>query len=179
MPPTVPQPYRGLPLSRECLIGGARLTLLWAMLTAAGCIILPVPSVTPDRQSGIIEDDTLESLIGLDQEGVSERIGWPDYSGNRGDFYVMVYQGEKEYSTEVYAVISGGYSAGAAKIDDGISTTLYCYIIELDDNRQVAGYDVDTRPTTGVTVREGTASAIEPADDCSEVVWGAGGQYHD
>lgn len=148
------------------------------MLAVSGCIIVPVPSVTPDYESGIIDDDTLESLIGLGQEEVNARIGWPDYSGNHGDSYIMVYQGEKTYSTDVYAAVSGGYTAAVGKIDDGTSTTLYCYIIELNESRNVENYEVEARPSTGVSTREGADNALAPADDCSEVVWGPGAQVY-
>ncbi len=111
--------------------------MLGVVLAMSGCIIIPVPSVTPDRQSGIIDEATLESLVGLDREEVNARLGWPDFSGNLGDSYVMVYQGEKRYSTDVYAAIGAGYTGAVGKIGDGSSTTLYCYVIVLDENREV------------------------------------------
>lgn len=153
--------------------------MLTAVLTSTGCIIIPVPSLSPDYQTGIIDDETLESLIGLDQEEVNERIGWPDYSGNLGDAYVMVYQGEKRYSTDVYAAVSGGYTAAVGRIGGGTSTQFYCYVIELDENRKVEDYEIKARPSTGISKREGAVNAIEPADDCSDVVWGASGQDRD
>lgn len=176
MIPMTPERRPSLQALGAFLRVGARLVVLGCALTVSGCIIVPVPSVTPDHQSGIIDDDTLESLIGLDEEEVSARIGWPDYSGNLGDSYVMVYQGEKRYSTDIYAAVSGGYTGAVGKIGSGTSTTLYCYVIELDENRKVVDYDIDARPSTGISKREGSNNPIEPAADCSQAVWGAGGQ---
>ena len=122
---------------RMLLTAGARIVVLGATLVEAGCIIVPVPSVTPDNETGIIYEATLESLIGLDQEEVNERIGQPDFSSPRGHSYMMVYQGEKHYSTDVIVVVGGIGGAGAAKIDSVMSTVLVCFVIELNEHRVV------------------------------------------
>lgn len=41
------------------------------ILAETGCIIIPVPSVTPDYETDIIYDATLEPLIGLQQNEVT------------------------------------------------------------------------------------------------------------
>ncbi|MDX1432700.1 MAG: hypothetical protein R3286_09650 [Gammaproteobacteria bacterium] len=153
-------------------IAGALVVSFGMAIAGGGCIIIPVPSVTPDYRSGIIEDDTLESLIGLDQAEVNDRIGYPDYSGRRGDSYVMVYQGETRHSTDVYMFVSGGYTAGGGKIDEGTSKTLHCQVLDLDADRIVQDYDVIVRPFTGITRRQDSGYVVEPANDCARVVWG-------
>ena len=147
--------------------------VIGATLTETGCLIIPVPSVTPDHRSGIIEDETLESLIGLTQSEVKKRIGNPNYSGHLAQSYVMVYQGETRHSTDVYVFISAGYSGGASKLDDGTTTTLYCYVIEFDASRVARDFEVIVRPASGITRREDSGYSIKPAVDCSKVVWAA------
>lgn len=163
---SVSRAYRAWP------IVGALTVLLGMAFAGSGCIIIPVPSVTPDYRSGIIEDDTLESLIGLDQVEVNDRIGYPDYSGRRGDTYVMVYQGETRHSTDIYAFVSAGYTGGGGKIDEGTSKTLHCQVLDLDADRIVQDYDVIVRPFTGITRRQDSGYVLEPANDCAKVVWG-------
>lgn len=73
------------------------------------------------------------------------------------------------------AILGAGYTGAVGKIGDGTSTTLYCYVFELDETRHVESYEIRFRPSAGVSTREESGSASEPADDCSEIVWGAGG----
>ena len=157
---------------RARAVAGSMALLLGTLFAGAGCIIIPVPSLSPDSREGIIEDKTLEKLIGLDQTQVNEKIGYPDYSGLRGASYLMVYQGETRYSTDVYMYVSAGYTAGGGKIDQGTSKRLHCQVLELDANRIVQNYEVIVRPFTGITRREDSGYVLEPTDDCSEVVWG-------
>ena len=160
------------PTRRVRLVAGNLALLLGMALAGAGCIIVPVPSVTPDYRAGIIGDETLESLIGLDQSEVHERVGYPDYSGMRGATFAMVYQGETRHSTEVYAFVSGGYTGGGGKIDEGTSRTLHCQVLELDAGRIVEDYEVIVRPVAGITGRHVSGYVVEPASDCVTVVWG-------
>ena len=160
------------PARRTRPVDGVPALLLGVALAVPGCIVIPVPSVTPDYRAGIIDDKTLESLIGLDQNEVHARVGYPDYSGMRGDFYVMVYEGETRHSTEVYAFVSGGYSGGGGKIDEGTSRTLHCQVLELDVERVVEDYDVMVRPAVGISARHDSGYVMEPASDCAKVVWG-------
>lgn len=161
---------------RARLYTGMLALVLGTAFTGTACIIIPVPSVTPDYREGIIEDETLESLVGLDQAQVNDRIGYPDYSGRRGASYAMVYQGETRHSTEVYAFVSTGYTAGGGKIDEGTSKTLHCQVLELDANRIVRNYEVIVRPFVGITRRQDSDYVVEPASDCTKVVWGQSAQ---
>ena len=51
--------------------------------------MFPIPSVSPDYATGIIDDTTLKSAIGLQQKEVYERLGLPAYAGPREQSYVM------------------------------------------------------------------------------------------
>jgi len=162
-----------VPCARRVRRIAGNLTLLLAVAIAgAGCIIIPVPSLTPDSKVGIIEDGMLESLVGLNQTEVNGEIGYPDYSGRRGNAYVMVYQGETRHSTDVYMFVSAGYAAGGGKVDEGTSKTLHCQVLELDAERIVQDYDVIIRPFTGITRRQDSGYVLTPVNDCSKVVWG-------
>jgi len=101
--------------------------------------MFPVPSVSPDYETGIIDDATLESVIGLQQKEVNERLGLPTYAGRRAYSHVMVYQGEKHYSTDVAVVFYGG---GVGSFDAGMSKVFVCHVIEFDENRVAQDYDV-------------------------------------
>ena len=79
-----------LRVSRSLLVAGARVMVLGSTLTGTGCIIIPVPSLSPCYETGMIDETTLESLTGLDQDEVNGRVGWPDYSGLRGQSYLAV-----------------------------------------------------------------------------------------
>ena len=159
-----------LSVPQALLSAGARIVVLGTTLVGTGCIV-PVPSVSPVYTTGIFDEATMESLTGLDREEVNGRIGRPDYSGLRGDSYVMVYQGEKHYSTDVYIVFAAGGNAGGAKIDTGGTKGLYCYVIELDEDHIVKGYDVIVRMPGGITTRDSSDYAVDPIADCSEAVW--------
>lgn len=158
----------GQPRRATCLL------MLCLSLAGSGCIVVPVPSVTPDYRKGVIEDSILDSLIGLDQEQVAERIGQPDFAGPGEESYLLVYQGEKRYSTEVYAAVSAGYTAAAGKIDDGSSSVLRCQVLELAEDGTVRDYEVVSRPVSGITKRDSTGTTLDPVADCSEVVWSPG-----
>lgn len=145
--------------------------VLGLTLSGAACIVVPIPSVTPDYQAGIIETSILESLVGLERDRVIERIGQPDVAGSDGDAYLLVYQGEKRYSTEVYAAVSAGYTGAVGKIDDGATSVLYCQVLVLDEHGVVEDYDVIARPTAGVARRGASDDALDPVTDCSEVLW--------
>ena len=146
--------------------------LACAALTQVACV-LPVTSSTPAREEGIIDDDILESLIGLDHDAVIERIGPADYSGPRARAHLMVYQGVKEYSTDIYYAVSAGYTGAAGKLDDagGITRVFYCHVVELDESRIVRDYEVVARPASGISSRDNDDDGYGPVADCSEVVW--------
>lgn len=147
--------------------------MLGGALLATGCIIIPVPSVSPVYETGMIDEATLESLAGLDEETVNARIGWPDFSGPRGHSNMLVYQGEKRYSTDVYMVVGAQYAAGGGKIDTGHTKVLYCHVIEMDADHVVQNYEVVARTPGGITARDSSNYTVDPIADCSEVVWKA------
>ncbi len=151
-------------------ISGARIVVLGIILVGTGCIIVPVPSVTPDKETGIIDEATLESLIGLDEEGVNERIGQPDYSGPRGHSYMMVYQGEKTYSTDLYVGAVGPFFIPVGGKNTTSTKIFHCYVIELDENHVVQGYKVIDNAPRG-TRRDSSDEQVTRIADCSEVVW--------
>lgn len=155
---------------RLFLIAGARIVALGTTLAGAGCIIIPVPSVTPDSETGIIDEATLESLIGLDKDDVNERIGQPDFSGPRGHYYMMVYQGEQTYSTDLYV---GGVGPFFIPVGGKATTStdiLYCYVLELDENHVVRGYEVIDNALRG-TKRDTSDEQVAPIADCAAAVW--------
>ncbi len=159
---------------RMFLVAGARIVVLGTTLVGTGCVIVPVPSVTPDNESDIIDETTLESLIGLDKVEVIERIGQPDFSGPRERSYMMVYQGETTYSTDIYV---GGVGAigpiifpYAAKVETSYSEIIHCYVIELDENQVVQGYNVIDNAPRG-TRRDSSDEQVVPIADCAEAVW--------
>ncbi len=120
---------------RAQVIAGARIVMFSTTLVATGCIIVPVPSIDPDYQTDIIDEVTLESLTGVHEEEVVGRIGPPDYSGPRGHSYILVYQGEKHFSTDVVWIVGGG-----GVINTGKTKVLYCFVIELSvDKNRVSG----------------------------------------
>jgi TPR repeat protein len=133
-----------------------------------------VPSVTPDNETGIIDETTLESLIGLSETEVIERIGQPDFSGPRGLSYMMVYQGEKIYSTDIYV---GGVGAMgpipfpyAGKADTTYTNVFHCFVMELNQNHVVQGYNVVDNTPRG-TRRDSTDEQVTPIANCAEAVW--------
>jgi hypothetical protein len=158
---------------RPRLAAIARIVVLGIPLVGTGCIVLPVPSVTPCQQTGIIDDTTLESLAGLDQEGVRERLGWPDYSGPRGRSHLMVYEGAKHYSTDVFFAVAAGYTAAGGTIDGdcGTSKVMYCYVVELDENRIVEDHNVIARSPGALAKRDSSEETLEAIANCSEAVW--------
>jgi hypothetical protein len=137
---------------------------------AAGCIIVPVPSIDPDYQTDIIDDVTLESLTGVHEEEVIGRIGPPDYSGPRGHSYMLVYQGEKHFSTDVVWIVGGMGGAGGGVINTGKTKVLYCFVIELDEDHIVHGNEVIDSALVG-TRRDSSDDSVAPIADCSEAVW--------
>ena len=130
--------------------------------------MFPVPSVSPDYATGIIDDTTLKSTIGLQQKEVNERLGTPAYAGPREHSYVMVYQGEKHYTTDVAVIFYGG---AAASFDAGKSKVFVCHVIELDVNRIVQDFDVMVRHPRGEIGRDSSEYTVDPVADCLEAVW--------
>jgi hypothetical protein len=128
-----------------------------------------VPSITPDRETGIIDEPTLESLIGLDKEEVSERIGPPDYSGLRGHSYLMVYQGKTTYSTDLYVGAVGPYYIPVGGKTTTSTEIFHCYVIELDENHVVQGYNVIDNAPRG-TRRDSSDEQVAPIADCAAAV---------
>ena len=147
------------------------LLVVGATLMGTSCVIVPVPSTTPDYSAGIIEEESLESLIGLDRSEVTKRMGYPDYSGRRQDVSVVVYQGETRYLTKVHAFVTDGYNVASGVLGGDTTTTLYCYVVELDADDIVRDFDIIVRPASGITSREDSSYHIEPAVDCSQAVW--------
>jgi len=130
--------------------------------------MFPVPSVSPDYETGIIDDATLESVIGLQQKEVNERLGLPTYAGRRAYSHVMVYQGEKHYSTDVAVVFYGG---GVGSFDAGMSKVFVCHVIEFDENRVAQDYDVMVRHPRGEIRRDSSEYTVGPVANCLEAVW--------
>jgi TPR repeat protein len=137
---------------------------------AAGCIIVPIPSIDPDYQTDIIDEVTLESLTGVHEEEVIGRIGPPDYSGPRGHSYMLVYQGEKHFSTDVVWIVGGMGGGGGGVINTGKTKVLYCFVIELDEDHIVHGNEVIDSALVG-TRRDSSDDPVAPIADCSEAVW--------
>lgn len=173
MPP--PDPRRRL---RSVRLAGSGMLLCMLMLPATGCIIVPVPSLSPDYETGIIDESRLEELEGLHRDAVIEKLGWPDFIGPSGDARVMVYEGEKRYTTDVHAVVSAGYTATSVKIGDGLTTVLYCQTLDLDENGRVKEYDVTAYPTTGITKKDAPGASLPPVADCADVLWKADERQH-
>ena len=144
--------------------------MLSTTLMAAGCIIVPVPSIDPDYQTDIIDEVTLESLTGVHEEEVIGRIGPPDYSGPRGHSYMLVYQGEKHFSTDVVWIVGGMGGVGGGVINTGKTKVLYCFVIELDEDHIVRGNEVIDSALVG-TRRDSSDDSVAPIADCSEAVW--------
>ncbi len=111
---------------------GAVFMVLEITIIGTGCIIVPVSSTSP-VSTGLVDETTLESFIGLNQEEVSEQIGQPDYWGSRGDSYVLVYQGVETWSTDIYVAGLGPLGIPSATKTDTIYTeVIYCYVTELN-----------------------------------------------
>ncbi len=155
---------------RAQVIAGARIVMLSTTLMAAGCIIVPVPHIDPDYQTDIIDEITLESLNGVHEEEVIGRMGPPDYSGPRGHSYMLVYQGEKHFSTDVVWIVGGMGGAGGGVINTGKTKVLYCFVIELDEDHIVHGNEVIDSALVG-TRRDSSDDSVAPIADCSEAVW--------
>ncbi len=148
------------------------LTLMAFSLIVPGtaCIIVPFPA-GPAQKTGIIDDATLQSLVGLSEKDVNSRLGTPDFVGPRGRAYLMVYEGEKHYPTRM-AVYVYPYFGGVS--DPVMSKDLVCYVIELDDNRVVQDYETKQQDVVGVAKPDSAEYITEPIDDCSEAVWKPG-----
>jgi hypothetical protein len=136
--------------------------------TGTGCIMIPIPSISPDYATGIIDDTTLQSTIGLQQKEVNEQLGLPAYAGPREQSYVMVYQGEKHYTTDIAVFVYGG---AAGSFDAGMSKVFVCHVIELDNDRIVQDYDVMVRHPRGEIGRDSSEYTVGPIADCLEAVW--------
>lgn len=137
-------------------------------LTVSGtaCIVFPIPSVSPGKQTGIIDDSTLESLIGLQEKEVIAQLGLPDFAGPRDETYLMVYEGEKQYSTDVHvASVLGG---GASTMEGSI--VLVCHLIELDSNHMVSNFEIKEQVAT-IPRTDNAQHNIESIRDCSGVGW--------
>ena len=155
-----------LRVSRRLALVGVTLSM---MVTGSGCII-PVPHIDPDYQTDIIDEVTLESLTGVHEEEVIGRIGPPDYSGPRGHSYMLVYQGEKHFSTDVVWIVGGMGGAAGGAINTGKTKVLYCFVIELDEDHIVHGNEVIDSALVG-TRRDSSDDSVAPIADCSEAVW--------
>ena len=154
-----------LRVSRRLALVGVTLSMI---ATGTGCIMFPIPSVSPDYATGIIDDTTLKSAIGLQQKEVHERLGLPAYAGPREHSYVMVYQGEKHYSTDIAVLVYGG---AAGSFDAGMSKVFVCYVIEFDENQIVQDYDVMVRHPRGEIRRDSSEYTVDPIANCLEAVW--------
>ncbi len=148
------------------------LTLMAFSLIVPGtaCIIVPFPA-GPAQETDIIDDATLQSLVGLSEKDVNSRLGTPDFVGPRGRTYLMVYEGEKHYPTRM-AVYVYPYAGGIS--DPVMSKDFVCYVIELDDNRVVQDYETRQQDAAGIPKPDSAEYITEPIDDCSEAVWEPG-----
>ena len=111
---------------------------------------------------------------------VSEQIGQPDYWGSRGDSYVLVYQGVETWSTDIYVGGLGPLGIpSASKIDSYSKEVFHCYVIEMDENHAVQGYEIMIRSPGGIISTEASYHTIDPIVDyradpivnCAEAVW--------
>ena len=144
-----------------------------ALLFVSGCIIVPIPSMTPCHESGVIYEATLKSLKGGSRERVKDRLGTPDYAGPRGSSSLMVYQGEEHYSTDVFFAVAAGYTAAGGTIEGDCATrkVLHCYVLELDADSTVRDYDIISGSVSGTTSPDSDEHVVDPITDCSEAVW--------
>ncbi len=132
--------------------------------------IVPVPSVTPDSETGVIHEATLESLIGLDKDDVNEWIGRPDFSAPRGHSDMMVYQGEKTYSTDLYVGAVGPFFIPVGGKTTTSTDILHCYVIELGENHVVQRYTVMDNALRA-TKRDSSDEQVAPIAECAAAVW--------
>ncbi len=161
-----------LRVSRSLLVAGARVMVLGSTLMGTGCISFPVSSTSPVNETGLIDETTLESLIGLDQEEVSEKIGQPDYWGLRGDSYVLVYEGVETWSTDIYLGGIGPFFIPVfGKFDTDFTEVFHCYVIEMDEFHAVQGSEIIVRSSGGITSTEASYYTVDPIVDCAEAVW--------
>lgn len=85
----------------------------------------------------------------------------------------MVYEGAKHYSTDVFVAVAAGYTAAGGTIDGdcGTSKVMYCYVVELDEDRIVEDHDVIARSPGALSKRDSFDNTLDEVANCSEVVW--------
>lgn len=86
---------------------------------------------------------------------------------------MMVYQGEKTYSTDFYtgAIVAAGPVPVPVGGKGTTSTEIiYCYVMELDENHVVQGYYVVDDAPRG-TMRDSSDEQVAPIADCAAAVW--------
>jgi hypothetical protein len=83
---------------------------------------------------------------------------------------MLVYQGEKQFSTDVIWVVGGMGGAAGGAINTGKTKVLYCFVIELNEDHIVQGYDIIDSALVG-TRRDSSDDSVAPIADCSEAVW--------
>lgn len=159
--------------SSRCAAAGV--ALIGIVLLCAGCVMVPITSPAPVRAEGIIDDDTLDSMLGLNVRSIIERVGLPDFAGVRGNDYIMVYQGEKEYRTNIHKLwVEDHVHYASVHYDNrpGDRTKVFhCQVIAFDDDRIARSYDVIVRPASGISRRDAYDGRPSPVSNCLEVVW--------
>jgi hypothetical protein len=83
---------------------------------------------------------------------------------------MLVYQGEKHFSTDVVWIVGGMGGVGGGVINTGKTKVLYCFVIELDEDHIVHGNQVIDSALVG-TRRDSSDDSVAPIADCSEAVW--------
>lgn len=137
------------------------MSLVAIIMSVSGCVILPIPTGTEPHH--VFEQDTLDTLVGLDRNTVEARIGPPEskFGDEFGSF--LIYRGGMiwEYFELVFPVVPPQvfipyWTIAAASADDESVTDEYtgdtfCYLFEVDSNdilRKVQlkkGKDLDCR----------------------------------
>ena len=117
-----------------------------------------------------MDESTLESLIGLNQEQLVGSIGIPDYAGWHNGYYVIVYEGAKRYQTEVLMISQ----YGGESVDVGPTKIVYCYVLGLDDSDIVQNYESIVGDPDGTSARDRPDRKLGLSDSCLEAVWTPG-----
>jgi hypothetical protein len=108
-----------------------------------GCLVVPYPGPLPD--ASLIEESTLDSLLGTSREDVENELGRPDFvvTPPDGENSIVVYRELGSWGA-VFWMVAAEYGAGGG-LEKGEDNRPFCYLLELDGQSKVVRYEVESR----------------------------------